>query len=216
MVARSLRGGPADPEIGATFVTSVALVHFLVVHEGPPSPPPEDARLVERLRAGDVQAFDVLYRRYERRLAGFVARLHGRREGLEDVLQETWLRLAQNAGRLRPDTQLLPWLFTVARNLVIGRHRWRILDADRLFAWSRMTAADNPTPFDLHLASEAERRLELALLELPLKYREVLLLVAVEGLSQKDAAAVLDLTHDAARQRLARARQMMQALLEAP
>lgn len=204
--------------IAARFVTRVGLVHFLVVDldPQPPTPAPEDALLVERLRAGDVQAFDQLYRRYERRLAGFIARLHGRREGLEDILQETWLRLAQNAGRLRPDTQLLSWLFTVARNLVVGRHRWRVLDADRLFAWSRLSAPDNPTPFDLRLADETERRLELALLELPLKYREVLLLVAVEGLSQKDAAAVLELTHEAARQRLARARQMMQTLLEAP
>lgn len=191
-------------------------MHFLVVHAADPSPSPEDPILVERLRSGDAAAFDLLYRRYERRLAGFVARLHGRREGLEDILQETWLRLAQNAGRLRPDTQLLAWLFTVARNLVLGRHRWRLLDADRLFAWSRLMAPDNPTPFDLTLADETERRLELALFELPLKYREVLLLVAVEGLSQKDAAAVLDLTHEAARQRLARARQMMQTLLEAP
>jgi RNA polymerase sigma-70 factor (ECF subfamily) len=174
----------------------------------------DEPELVRRLQRGDGAAFDEAYRRHHARLHGFVARMHGRRDGVDDVLQETWLRLARHAVRLRPDTQLGAWLFTVARNLVLGRQRWRLLDAERLIGFARMPAPDEPTPFDLSQASETERRLELALAALPVKYREVLLLIAIEGLTPQAAAAILELKPEATRQRLARARAMMQTLLE--
>jgi len=174
----------------------------------------DEPEFVRRLQLGDGAAFDEAYRRHHVRLHGFVARMHGRRDGVDDVLQETWLRLARNAAGLRPDTQLGAWLFTVARNLVLGRHRWRLLDADRLLGFARMPTPDEPTPFDLSQANETERRIELALATLPVKYREVLLLVAVEGLTPQAAAAILELKPEATRQRLARARSMMQTLLE--
>lgn len=173
-----------------------------------------DEGLVHRLQAGDGAAFDEIHRRYHARLHAFVARLGGRRDGIDDVLQETWLRLARHATRLRPDTRLGAWLFTVARNLVLGRHRWRLLDGDRLEGLRRLPPDSHPTPFDLTAASQTERRLELALQALPVMYREVLLLVAIEGLAPQEAAEVLEIKPDAARQRLARARNMMQSLLE--
>lgn len=174
----------------------------------------DERELVRRLQGGDGAAFDEAYRRYRARVYGFVARLHGRRDGIEDLVQEVWLRLATHAGRLRDDTELGAWLYTVARNLVLGKHRWRLLDAERLFTLSRAPRPDEPTPFDLSQAGETERRLELALQALPLRYREVLLLIAVEGLTPQAAAGVLGLSAEATRQRLSRARAMMQTLLE--
>ena len=173
-----------------------------------------ELELVARLRTGDGAAFDEVYRRHHVRVHGFVARMQGRRDGVDDIVQETWLRLARHAAQLRPDTRLGAWLFTVARNLVLGRQRWRLLDADRLMSLSRLPAPSTPTPFDLSQASETERRVELALQTLPVKYREVLLLVAIEGLEPSQVAAMLDLKPEATRQRLARARAMMQTLLE--
>lgn len=175
---------------------------------------PAERELVRRLQGGDGAAFDEVYRRYAPRVHGFVARLHGRRDGLEDLVQEVWVRLATHAGRLRDDTELGAWLYTVARNLVLGKHRWRLLDAERLVAFARAPRPDEPTPFDLSQATETERRLELALQALPLKYREVLLLIAVEGLTAQAAAGVLGLSPEATRQRLSRARALMQTLLE--
>lgn len=192
----------------AAFVTRAGAVHCTDMHQV------SDEGLVHQLQAGDGAAFDEIYRRYHARLYAFVARLGGRRHGVDDILQETWLRLARHARRLRPDTRLGAWLFTVARNLVLGRHRWRLLDGDRIEGLARLPPAGSPTPFDLTAASETERRLELALQQLPLKYREVLLLVAIEGLAPQEAAAILEIQPDAARQRLARARGMMQTLLE--
>ena len=70
-------------------------------------------------------------------------------------------------------------------------------------------AAPGPSPFEEAAASESERRIEAALAELPLHYREVLLLVGVEGLELSEAAAVCGISNVALRQRLSRARAML-------
>jgi RNA polymerase sigma-70 factor (ECF subfamily) len=168
-----------------------------------------EADLVARLRQGDVTAFDEAYAAYQPRLYGFVQRLLHSRDLADDLTQETWIRLASHAGRLRPDTQLGAWLFTVARNLTLSFRRWARLD---LGGRSRAQLATElaASPLESVAASQTQRRLELALAALPDKYREVLLLIAVEGMAHEAAAAVLGLRPDAFRQRLLRARGMIE------
>jgi RNA polymerase sigma-70 factor (ECF subfamily) len=167
--------------------------------------------LVARLRAGEAAAFDEIYAEFNVRLFGFLARLSRRRDVAEDLLEETWLRLVQQADRLHADTRLAPWLFTVARHLYISYSRARLIEeahaGSLLGLWPFGTP--RPSPFEETAANEAERRLEGALAALPAPYREVLLLVGVEGLRPADAAVICGVTPDALRQRLSRARAML-------
>jgi RNA polymerase sigma-70 factor (ECF subfamily) len=173
-----------------------------------------EADLVARLRQGDAAAFDEAYLAYQPRLYAFVLRLLGRRDVADDLTQETWIRLATHALRLRPDTSLGPWLFTVARNLTLSFRRWARLDLGRVLGMGGL-GAGAASPLDLAAASQTERQLEAALAALPDKYREVLLLVAVDGLAHDAAAAVVGLRRDAFRQRLSRARAMIEVRLGA-
>jgi RNA polymerase sigma-70 factor (ECF subfamily) len=178
---------------------------------------PSDREIVEALRRGEEAAFDLAFDRYRPRIFGFLARLSGRRDVAEDLLQETFLRLAAKAGALRPDTDLRAWLFAVARNLFISHRRALIVDLDRVERFRLFSGVEEPavpTPFEALASSETERRLETALAGLPAKYREVVLLCGVERMSPSEAAAVLKLKPDAVRQRLSRARGMMKAELE--
>ena len=173
--------------------------------------------LVQRLREGHPAAFDPIYEEYHARLFNFLARLCRRRDVAEDLLEETWLRFVVNARRLRPDTRLAPWLFTVARNLYFSYCRSRALEeshvADLIGLWP-VTSAHRPSPFEKAAASDLERRMERALARLPARYREVLLLVAVEELSPAEAAEVCGVSPEAMRQRLSRARLMLAKELE--
>lgn len=166
--------------------------------------------LVKRLRLGDADAFDVVYAMFNVRLFGFLARLARSREVAEDLLEETWLRLVEHAERLREDTRLGPWLFTVARNLYVSYCRSRMLEdahaADVLGLWPTVPQA---SPFEETATHELERRLEAALAEMPLTYREALLLIGVEGLSPSEAAAVCGISPEAMRQRLSRGRALL-------
>jgi RNA polymerase sigma-70 factor (ECF subfamily) len=125
----------------------------------------------------------------------------------EDLLDETWLRLVSKASSLRADTFLLAWLFTVARNLYWTYRRTCMLeeawDPAALALWPSPEAS---SPFEAAAHDELQRRLERALAQLSPQHREVLLLVGLEGLTPSEAARVCDVTPEALRQRLARAR----------
>jgi RNA polymerase sigma-70 factor (ECF subfamily) len=173
--------------------------------------------LIARLRAGDAGAFDVVYAAYHARLFSFLARLSRRREVAEDLVEETWLRLVARAHQLRDDTRLAPWLFTVARNLYASYCRSRLLEASHAAELIGLWPGGTParSPFEATAASESECRLEAALAGLPATYREVLLLVGVEGLTPTEAAAVCAISPEAMRQRLSRARAVLAERLEA-
>ena len=178
----------------------------------------EDERaLVARLRRGDGAAFDRVYSTYHPRVFSFLLRLSGRRDTAEDLAQETWLKLARAAPGLREDTTLAPFLFTVARNAFMSHRRWAMLDLSRIVTFGLETVTSTvaePTPEVHHERALAIALLELALQQIPLASREVLLLVGVEGMEQEEVARMLGLSYDALRQRLSRGRALLADKME--
>jgi RNA polymerase sigma-70 factor (ECF subfamily) len=170
-----------------------------------------ELQLVERLRAGDPDAFDVVHEAFNARLFNFLARLSNRPHVAEDLLEETWLRLVTHARRLRPDTRLGPWLFTVARHLHASYCRSRLIEDAHAGTFIGLWPHGHPepTPFEAAEASEKARRVGAALASLALPYREALLLVAVEGLRHAEAAQICGITPEAMRQRVSRARALL-------
>jgi RNA polymerase sigma-70 factor (ECF subfamily) len=170
-----------------------------------------EQELVDGLRRGDPATFDAAYDAFNGRLYNFLARLTNRRDVAEDLLEETWLRLVVHARRLRPDTRLAPWLFTVARHLHVSHCRSRLLEhtcaTGLLGLWP--SGRQEPSPLVAAEASEAERRVLRALATLPLTYREALLLVSVDELQPTEAAGVCGVSPETMRQRLRRARVLL-------
>jgi RNA polymerase sigma-70 factor (ECF subfamily) len=172
--------------------------------------------LVSRLRAGDSRAFDQVYDTYRSRVFAFLVRLARNRDVAEDLLEETWLRLARHASRLAPDTRIAAWLFTVARNLYWSYCRSRRLEEESASSLIDLWPVPSPlpSPFDEAVAQELDERVERAFGSLPAAYREVLWLVAVEGLSPGEAARVCGVRPEALRQRLARARALLRKAMD--
>ena len=171
--------------------------------------------LVRRIRAGDAAAFDAVHAMFNHRLFAFLARLTRSRDVAQDLVEETWLRLVKHAGRLDADTRLGPWLFAVARNLHLSYCRSRAIEdsrtVDSLGLWPTLLV---DSPFEQTASHELERRIEAALATLPVVFREVLLLVGVEGLRPAEAAVVCGISPEALRQRLSRARALLARRLE--
>jgi RNA polymerase sigma-70 factor (ECF subfamily) len=172
--------------------------------------------LVGRLRNEDPEAFEIVHAQFNARLFSFLLRLLRRRDAAEDLLEETWLRLVAHARRLREDTRLAPWLFTVARNLYVSYCRSRMLEDSQAAGLVSLWPFDpgRESPFEATAANELERRLEHAMAALPATSREVLLLVCVEGLEPADAAEVCGISPEALRQRLHRARAQLARALQ--
>lgn len=167
--------------------------------------------LVARLRAGDTDAFDVVYEAFHARLFNFLARLARNRDTAEDLLEETWLRFVDHTRKLKPDSTLAPLLFTIARNLHVSYCRSRRLEdsyaVDLLGLWP--SGSPRPSPFESAVAKETGLRIETALAAMPAIYREALLLVTVHGLKPAEAAAVCGVSPEAMRQRISRARTLV-------
>jgi RNA polymerase sigma-70 factor (ECF subfamily) len=177
-----------------------------------------DAELLAGLRRREPRAFAAAYERHRVRIYSFLFRLCGRRDLADDLFQETFLQLARHAPHLRPDTELAAWLYTVARNRYRSHRRTALLRKLRLLPSSphitdAAAAAGPSTPLDHALHDDLGRQLERALAHLGEAQREVLLLVAVEGVEQDQAAKILGLSPAALRQRLARARAQVQQFL---
>lgn len=176
---------------------------------------PSDADLVVRLRRQAPGAFDEVYRRYREPVWRFLRRLCGRQQTAEDLFQDTWLSAARNAHRLREGSQLLPWLYTIARNKHRNAFRARFLDRKRR---EQALAVPPDPPREPDAEADARRRaakIEIAFGRLPDAYREVLLLT-MEGLTTEAVAAIVGLREDAVRKRLSRARAELARILDIP
>lgn len=162
------------------------------------------------LRRLDAAAVDAAFDAFSPRLNGFLCRSGASPEVAEELVQETFVRLVRHAPRLADDTRLGAWLFTVARNLWVSHRRWAWLDGTRLLelAWGPSTPA--ATPAEAVAASQAAARVEREVARLPDGLRAVFLLVVGEGMEPAEAASVLGITPEAARQRLTRARRAVE------
>jgi RNA polymerase sigma-70 factor (ECF subfamily) len=167
-----------------------------------------DEELVEAIRRGDHEAFGLLYERYATRLYSYLIRHLGDRAAAEDLLQEVFLEVLESRSfELRPG-RFGGWLFTVAKNRVLGRARDGQRRAERL---SALSAEASPAP-----APSAEHRDVLrALARLSPPQQDVLLLKAVGGFSYREIAEIQSVPEGTAKSRLHLAIKALRELLGA-
>lgn len=168
-----------------------------------------DAEVVRRAIAGDPAAQAQLWERHHRLVAA-VLLAHsplnrGRRADLDDLMQEVALTLCARISTLEQPERFAGWLVAVARTAAKQAHR-----KER----SRIA----PQPLDHEPVSPAPSRSDGDLLDvartLPIAYREPLLLQAVQGLSQREIAAALDLPETTVETRLVRGRRLLREAAE--
>ena len=172
-------------------------------------PVADEQAWIDGLRRGEPASFDAVFAAYRGRVFGYLARMTGRRDFAEDLTQEVFLRLARAARALRPDTKLRGWLFTVAHNVLVSHARAAKATAALATELAEHPIATGRTPYEALADSLAQLKVEHALAALPAGYREVVLLVAIEGLPAADVGAALSLSPEAVRQRLSRARAIL-------
>lgn len=179
-----------------------------------------DEALVARYAAGDVAAFEELYARHELPLWRCLLRQCRDRAVAEELMQEVWFTVTREAPKFRADGRFLPWLYTIARNRVIDRHRAQrnteSLDAataDEESLAARLEDEHSPSPLLASERSEQGSAILAALSRLPREQREAFVLQAEADLSIEDIARVTGTTFETAKSRLRYAREKLKALL---
>lgn len=178
---------------------------------GPGAAVDPDLELVRRIGAGEAAAYAALVDRHLEMVTALAGRMLANRADVEDVVQEVFLRVWQHAGRWRAGgARFSTWLYRITLNLCHDRLRRRrelALDA------AGDPPSDAPPPgADLQRAAVAVR-IQAALAQLPERQREAILLSHYQGLSNIEAAAVLEVTVEALESLLARGRRRLRELL---
>jgi RNA polymerase sigma-70 factor (ECF subfamily) len=153
------------------------------------------------------------WREIEQRLRPFVARRVASAADVDDVLQEVFLRLARGLPELRDQDRMAPWLFSIARNVVIDHHR-RVRREPIASGARPDEPVPDPQADDERLLGELSTCVARFITELPDDYREAITLVELEGLSQKEAAERLGLSHSGMKSRVQRGRAALRRLFE--
>lgn len=167
--------------------------------------------LLARVARGDREAFALLYRQYRPDVLRFAAHVSGSATVADDVVHDVFLAVIEDASRYRPGhSGVLPWLLGIARNHV---RRWRSarpvepLPGDETPAGRRIATETDPIG---NLARQRhEDALRRALLDLPVQYREAIVLCDLQELSYEDAARALGCAVGTVRSRIHRGRAIL-------
>jgi RNA polymerase sigma-70 factor, ECF subfamily len=185
--------------------------------EAPPSPPqaPDEAPLVARARERDPDAFEQLIAAQAPQLQRMLRRVLVSPSDAEEVLQETFLKAWRAIERFRGEARFSTWLYRIALNEARRRqaydaHRRALPIDDVMLDLPDLSAG----PALLAESAEFQGFIEQCVSELPANYREAVILRDVEGLSNEEAAAVLELNLRNFKSRLHRGRMAIRRRVE--
>lgn len=189
---------------------------------------PTTQRLVERssARTQSARDFDALYRDHVDLMYRFAHRLCGEAEAAKDLVQETFLNAYRGLDRFRGDAQVSTWLYTIASRACLRMRRKRKGAPERELSLEEFIPSSDgefrlQIPIDgmspeaaLH-NKQLREALDSAIDQLPKKYKMVLVLRDMEGLSAKEVGTIMGLNERAVKSRLHRARLFVRRQLSA-
>lgn len=174
-----------------------------------------DRETLRRVADGDLDAFEALVARHERKLLRLCERMLGSAETAREATQEVFFKAWRKSSSFRPRAKVSTWLYRIAVNHCLNQLRRRKVAQFFSFGEMPQAAESDAADFDPpDTAPTAERRLGdrrrwqricRAIDELPPAQRAVLVLVRFEGLSYLDTAATLGISRNAVESRLFRA-----------
>jgi RNA polymerase sigma-70 factor (ECF subfamily) len=184
-----------------------------------------DVRLMLEVRDDNAAAFEELVLRYQERLLTILRHLVGDADQAEDLAQEIFLRVYRSRKTYEPSAKFATWFFTIANNVVLNAQRSRSRRHEHTIS-ARESGPLGARPMDVllttstgqmpsRLLDKAEMRdmVRMALESIPERQRMAVLLCKFEGLSYADIAATLDLTPQAVKSLLSRARINLRQIL---
>jgi len=182
------------------------------------SDPVDERAIIARCLAGERRVYAVLVDRYKGLVHDLVSRMLGDAVEAEDIAQDAFVKAYLSLRDFRGESRFSTWVCRIALNRCKD-----VLRKQRRAPWTRPRHEDGPevaevadereTPVDSLERCEREAALHRALVRLPVKYREVIVLRHIEGMEFHEIGRVLGIAVGAAKVRAFRAREMLRRLL---
>jgi RNA polymerase sigma-70 factor, ECF subfamily len=167
----------------------------------------EDLDLIAKARRGDVEAYNVLASRWEKRVFNYLLRLVSNREDALDVSQETFLKAYQNLRKLDDPARFSAWLFRIAHNEAFSLLRRRKPEAELAGEPRPRNTGGRLLPVEVSLAVES------ALKRLNEDQREAVLLKVYQGFKFEEMAEILECPVSTVKSRLYTALDLLKTTL---
>lgn len=186
----------------------------------------EEPLFLDKLKAGDANAFDSLVDRFSGDVYALLFRLTEDPEEARDLTQETFLRALRSIKGFRGDSELRTWLYRIAINESRNRFRWWkrrrrdvTVSLDSTVGNTEMTVGEtlagiSVSPEDAALRTERETAIKQALAKMPKIFREAVVLCDIEGLSYEEMAVALDTGIGTVKSRISRGREELRRRLK--
>ena len=167
---------------------------------------PDDQQVICAVMNGNVNAYSILVQQYQKPIFNLMYRVTGSYEDAKDLAQETFIKAYEKLDHFRMGARFFPWLYTIGYN-----HARNFVQRSKPFQQSSSEDFENNSGLD-YPSQQEERmlgqidflRIYQALEQLPIDYREAVILHYHEGLSMEDIATALQLSVSGAKMRVHR------------
>ena len=181
-----------------------------------------DAPLVERVKQGDVRAFEMLVVKYQRRIERLIGRMVRDVDLVPDIAQETFIRAYRAIPQFRGESAFYTWLYRIAvntakkalmelkRDPTVSEGFFKSDDDGETYS-PGAELIDDETPETVLAAKEIANVVNLALKELPDDLRQAVTLREIDGLTYEEISTVMNCPIGTVRSRIFRAREVISA-----
>lgn len=178
----------------------------------------DDSRLATAALGGDRAAFGALVEKYQGAIYSFALHFFRDTARAEDLAQDTFLRAYRFLHTYDPSRRFSTWLYTVARNLCIDRHRESVrrdqVDIETVAPRRLSGTSAGPSPLEALEDREDRERLVRAVAALPEKYRTPILLCYAEGLPYQEISEILGISLNNTKIRIFRGKKKILEILD--
>ncbi len=180
----------------------------------PENTSPDDRQLLARFNKGDKKAFDELVKKHRQYVANLTSRLLGWEAEVEDVVQEVFVSVWENAGKFRGESAFRTWLIRITVNQCRSWKRKRFWKTHLFAKFKKSIPSSEENRENKAITAELYSQIKNVVKSLPTKYREVVVLRYLQEMKVKQIQKVLGLSRNVIDVRLSRARKLLKELLK--
>jgi len=174
--------------------------------------------MITRSQNGDINAFEELIARYERKVFAIAYRFMGNREDASDLAQEAFLKAFQSIQKFRGDASFSTWIYRIVSNVCkdeLRKQKRSVQTSLDEEVWleegpvTKQIKDDKPTPEQVYEQTELKDYLQNLINNLNPEYRMVVILRDIQGYSYEEIAEILGCSLGTVKSRLNRARKAL-------
>jgi len=171
--------------------------------------------LALRIKLGDEQAFELLFRKYYVRLCGFANKYFNDPEEAREVVQEVFTKIWEGREDIDPEESLRAYLFKITQNICINKLRLKKVESKYIEIY-KLVYVDNRevSPYESLIANELNDNITTALSKIPPKCRKIFDLSRVEGLKYSEIAVTLSISVKTVEAQISKALQILRLELK--